>query len=269
MKIKVKYTTTYSYDSIVPKLIQSLKLYPTTSSNQEILDWRVSASKGKILESHVDALGHKILNIFNTNLKGNLKITSAGTVITKDFSGVIKGLKEKINPLCFLRHSKLTKPCHRAEQLLKQIKRNSSDLVEFSHNLNLIVSKSIKYNEGSTNTFTCSSEALEKGKGVCQDFAHILITVARLSNLPARYVNGFLLEDVNSGINSTHAWVEIYLQGLGWVAFDPSHKRCIDECYIRINTGYDFLDASMIKGVKTNYQGDELLESKVLINNCQ
>ncbi len=269
MKIKVNYSTTYTYNKIVPKLIQCLKLYPTVSSNQQIINWKVKASKGKVFESHIDALGHKILNIFNTNLIGNLKITASGVVETCDLSGIIKGLKEKVNPLCFLRNTRLTKPCKRSEKISKSIKLNSNDLVEFAHKLNLIVSETIKYNEGSTDTSTSSSEALEKGQGVCQDFAHILITVARLNNLPARYVNGFLLEDINSGVNSTHAWAEIYLRGLGWVAFDPSHKRCIDQNYVRINAGYDFLDASMIKGVKTNYEGNEFLESKVSINSCQ
>ena len=91
---------------------------------------------------------------------------------------------------------------------------------------------------------------------MCQDFAHILISAARFNNLPARYINGFLLEETASGENTTHAWAEIFINDLGWIAFDPSHKKCIDDKYIRISTGYDFEDASTIKGVKTNYNGD-------------
>ena len=78
---------------------------------------------------------------------------------------------------------------------------------------------------------------------------------SRLTN-SARYINGFLLEETVSGENTTHAWVEIFINNLGWVAFDPSHKKCIDDKYIRISTGFDFEDASTIKGVKTNYNGD-------------
>ena len=110
---------------------------------------------------------------------------------------------------------------------------------------------------------------MRQKKGVCQDFAHILISAARFNQLPARYVNGFLLEETVSGVNTTHAWVEIFINNLGWVAFDPSHKKCIDDKYIRISTGYDFEDASTIKGVKTNYNGEEFLDTKVDIENCQ
>ena len=110
---------------------------------------------------------------------------------------------------------------------------------------------------------------MRQKKGVCQDFAHILISAARFNKLPARYVNGFLLEETVSGENTTHAWVEIFINNLGWVAFDPSHKKCIDDKYIRISTGFDFEDASIIKGVKNNYNGDEFLDTKVNIESCQ
>ncbi len=269
MKIKITHSTKYSYSSIVPKLIQCVKLYPSECINQEVLEWEIKTNSGKIIESHTDALGHRIINIFNNNFNGQLKITSTGTVKTKNLSGLVKGLKEKVHPLCFLRQTDLTMPCKKIKDISKKAKNKNNDLIEFAHKLNLIVSNSIEYVGGSTTTSTCSREALNQGKGVCQDFAHILISVARMNNLPARYINGFIFDDANSGENSTHAWVEVFLKDLGWVGFDPSHKKCIDDKYIRISTGFDFLDASTIKGVKTNYDGNEFLESKVLIDSCQ
>ena len=269
MKIKITHSTTYKYSSTVPRLIQCLKLYPSICDNQEILKWETSSSYGKIIESHFDGLGHRVQNIFIKNFSGHLKITSKGMLKTKDLSGVVKGLKEKVNPLCFLRETHLTKPCKRIEKISDQAKKNNKNLIEFAHKLNLTVSNSINYVTGSTTTSTSSRDALKQKKGVCQDFAHILISAARFNNLPARYINGFLLEETSSGENTTHAWVEIFINDLGWVAFDPSHKKCIDEKYVRISTGYDFVDASTIKGVKTNYDGDELLESTVSIENCQ
>ena len=269
MKIKIIHSTTYRYSSIVPKLTQCLKLYPSLCDNQEIIEWKILSSNGKIVESHTDALGHRIQNIFINNFSGQLKITSKGILKTRDLSGVIKGLKEKVNPLCFLRETELTKPCKNIEKISKGIKINNKNQIEFAHKLNLIVSNSIDYVSGSTTNSTSSRDALKQKKGVCQDFAHILISIARFNKLPARYINGFLLEETLSGENTTHAWVEIFIKDLGWVAFDPSHKKCIDDRYIRISSGFDFEDASTIKGVKTNYKGDELLDTKVDIENCQ
>ena len=77
------------------------------------------------------------------------------------------------------------------------------------------------------------------------------------------------MQDNNTDNYSTHAWVELNIESLGWVGFDPSHKKCIDENYIRISCGYDFIDASPIKGVKLNYSGDENLSFKLKINSEQ
>ena len=64
MKIKITHSTTYKYSSMVPRLIQSLKLYPSICDNQEILEWETSSISGKIVESHIDGLGHRVQNIF-------------------------------------------------------------------------------------------------------------------------------------------------------------------------------------------------------------
>ena len=101
MKIKIAHSTTYKYSSTVPRLIQCLKLYPSICNNQEILEWETSSSSGKIVESHIDGLGHRVQNIFINNFSGEHRITSKGVLKTKDLSGVVKGLKEKLTPFVF------------------------------------------------------------------------------------------------------------------------------------------------------------------------
>ena len=117
MKIKITHSTTYKYTSTVPRLIQCLKLYPSICDNQEILEWETSSSSGRIVESHIDGLGHRVQNIFVNNFSGQHRITSKGILKTKDLSGVVRGLKEKVNPLCFLRETHLTQPCKRIEKI--------------------------------------------------------------------------------------------------------------------------------------------------------
>ena len=150
MKIKVTHSTTYKYNSKVPRLIQCLKLHPSICSNQEIEEWNISSNIGKIIESHIDSLGHKVQNIFINNFIGQLKITSKGILKTKDLSGIVKGLKEKVNPLCFLRETDLTKPCKSIEKISKEIKVKNKDKIEFAHELNLAVANSIEYVSGTT-----------------------------------------------------------------------------------------------------------------------
>ena len=181
----------------------------------------------------------------------------------------MKGLKEKINPLCFARNTELTYPCKKIIKLSKKLNKCSEDDISFCHKMNDVVSKSIKYVSGSTTVYTSAQKSIEQGKGVCQDFAHILISLARFYGFPARYINGFLFEEGDSFENSTHAWVEIFITDLGWVGFDPTQNKCTDEKYIRLCCGLDFLDASLIKGVKTNFNGVEDLKVDVSIDSCQ
>ena len=268
MILTIKHQTNYNFYSSVPRLVQSLKLYPSNCKNQKVINWNISTSIGQLTRSHQDALGHTIYNIYNEGLIGEQTIISEGKIHTKDFNGVMQGLVDKVNPFCFLRCTHLTKPGEKLIKLSKKIKKKN-DQIKFCHELNRIVSEVLDFKTGITNNKTTAEEALKLEKGVCQDYAHILISLSKIFNIPSRYVNGYLMDDNNISNYSSHAWVEMYINELGWVAFDPSHKKCIDQNYVRISCGYDFIDASPIKGVKLNYPGGEDLNFKLDINTEQ
>ena len=127
MKISINHKTTYNFSSNVPKLMQSIRLYPSNCKNQKTISWSIKSDKGMITESHSDALGHKIFNIYNKEIIGSQTIISKGIVETKDTSGVLKGLKEKVNTLCFLRDTELTKACRKIDLLSKKLSKNKSN----------------------------------------------------------------------------------------------------------------------------------------------
>lgn len=262
MILEVEYKTSYHFSNEVPMLIQQIKLYPTQCKNQKILKWSIDALEGELSEVFTDALGHKIQNIYINNAPKEQVISAKGIVETKNLHGVVSGLNEKVHPQCFLRQTDLTSPDKKITNLVKI--KSKLDSVDFCHQLNEVVGNSISYESGSTSIDTKATEAISIGKGVCQDFAHILIGLARYYGYPARYINGFSAHESN-GVSETHAWVEIYITDLGWVAFDPSKKTCIDEKYIRVGCGFDFTDASMIKGVKCNFNGEETLDKDLKI----
>ena len=268
MILTIKHQTNYNFYSNVPRLVQSLKLYPSNCKNQKIINWNISTSIGQLTKSHQDSLGHTIYNIYNEGLIGEQTIISEGKIHTKDFHGVMHGLEDKVNPFCFLRFTYLTKPGEKLIKLSKKIKQKK-DQIKFCHDLNRIVSEVLDFKTGITNNKTTAEEALKIEKGVCQDYAHILISLSKIFNIPSRYINGYLMDDNNISHYSSHAWVEMYINDLGWVAFDPSHKKCIDQNYVRISCGYDFSDASPIKVVKLNYLGEEDLNFKLDINTEQ
>jgi transglutaminase-like putative cysteine protease len=115
------------------------------------------------------------------------------------------------------------------------------------------------YDTESTDISTPALEALAQRKGVCQDFAHIMIACLRTLGLPARYVSGYLLTQPPPGqprligADASHAWVSVYLPGAdgpgGWVEFDPTNGRQPGEDYVTLAVGRDFSDVSPIRGV--------------------
>ena len=123
MIIKISHKTSYFFENTVPRLIQTLKLYPTTCKNQKVLEWNISSNKGEIIDSFQDSLGHKVVNIYNKNLNGKQEIKAVGRIQTKNLYGTFSGFSEKVNPLCFLRYTHLTYPGKNILNLTKKIKK--------------------------------------------------------------------------------------------------------------------------------------------------
>lgn len=101
----------------------------------------------------------------------------------------------------------------------------------------------LTYAPGVTGVTTTAAQAFALGQGVCQDYAHVYLALARLCGLSARYVNG-----LPEGEGASHAWCEVWLDGV-WTGIDPTRGRWTDEGYIRFGVGRDFTDCPMERGV--------------------
>ncbi|MGN1098049.1 MAG: transglutaminase family protein, partial [Clostridia bacterium] len=105
------------------------------------------------------------------------------------------------------------------------------------------VNGAVCYQKGVTSTSTTAEEALTGGRGVCQDYAHIMLALLRLNGIPCRYAAGMM-----EGEGESHAWTEVFCDG-AWHGFDPTNNRLIDDGYIKITHGRDFGDCSLDRGV--------------------
>lgn len=136
----------------------------------------------------------------------------------------------------------------------------TDEMIEALNNLNLLGSVTDKviylnnfvhnlvcYTQNVTDMKTSAAEVFKLKKGVCQDYAHLLIAFLRALNIPCRYVNGLLL-----GEGLTHAWVEVLI-GDTWYGFDPTHANEIDYGYIKLSHGVDVNSCQVCRGVFTSY----------------
>lgn len=123
-----------------------------------------------------------------------------------------------------------------------------------------------EYRPRTTRVDSPIDEALQAGCGVCQDFAHIFIALARPLGIPTRYVSGYLFRDEESGDRSsdgaTHAWVESFLPPLGWIGLDPTNNLMVGDRHIRVAVGRDYADVPPTRGV---YKGATAVRSELAV----
>ncbi len=267
MRLTIQHETRYRYRHTPVSVIELLRLTPCNTDTQSVRDWRIMVSADVPLRRFEDAFGN-INHTFTTPVsEGELVISATGMVETTGTSGVISGGPERLPVGVYLRETDLTQATPELEDLAREARSASdgSDL-DFAHTLNSLIHERIAFDSSATHTATEASEALAAGRGVCQDLSHILLASARAGGLPARYVSGYQFGDERArDEHASHAWVELHIENLGWVAFDPTAGASTNESYIRVAIGLDYLSAGPMRGA--NYGGDgEELEVSVIMD---
>lgn len=120
-----------------------------------------------------------------------------------------------------------------------------ADAVKIGHHVHSIFA----YDPDWTHVHTNAAEALKDRRGVCQDYAHVMIALCRSQGIPARYVSGYFYNGKTGDENeASHAWMEVFLPKFGWKAWDPTHNREADTRYIKLAIGRDYDDAKPVSG---------------------
>ncbi|MDF3606738.1 transglutaminase family protein [Paracoccus sp. DMF-8] len=263
MKLQIVHETTYRYQAPILGLVQSLRLTPSVFEGQRVASWDISVSDGQRGAGFRDGAGDWIEAWTMRGACEEVTVSVLGQVETRDTAGVLRGHREIINPLVYLRSTAPTTPDDALRDLAAG--KGGTDGTDTAHRLAETVGQAIAFLPGVTETTTTAAQALALGSGVCQDHAHVLITCARLSGLPARYVSGYLHSTIDGEPHdAAHAWAEIHTGTLGWVGFDSANRCCPDDRYVRLGSGFDAADAAPVVGV-TLGRGAESLDVRVQV----
>jgi len=121
------------------------------------------------------------------------------------------------------------------------------------------------YKPRTTGVQTRANDVLKLRMGVCQDFAHVHLGLCRSVGIPARYVSGYFFNSLRRPreTEASHAWIEAYVPGFGWAAYDPTHDRVADERYVKIAVGRDYAD---IRPVNGTYRGAPTRSLRVAVS---
>lgn len=248
MLISIRHVTTYQYEEEASYSIQSLRLWPPSFDGQTVDDWSVSASETKIDPLSRDSYGNQVGLANTSGTHDGVTIEARGAVSIEDRSGIVSGLWEPVSPKVFLRDTPATKPNEHIHELAKSTAGGTP--LQRLHSLSRLIDTHMTYETGTTDAGTKAVDALQNGRGVCQDYAQIFISAARFLGLPSRYVTGYLVTDTPDGSHAHHAWAESWIKNLGWIGFDVVNNVCPTDHYVRLSWGMDASDAAPVRGLR-------------------
>ena len=266
VRYEIEHLSHYSYTAPVQQCVMLLCLEPRQDRGQRLLDFEIETSPPANLNRETDCFGNTrhLLDLHQTHQ--TLEITTHSTVevayapplpahLHTDAWEEIRSRRESCADWDFTHPSALVRPSPALTEFVDRNRIEPMDdplksLMHLSHTLH----DCLQYIPGSTTAESPVEHILETGRGVCQDYAHLMIAIARSWGIPSRYVSGYLNPTDQSGeqvpSNATHAWVECRLPELGWVGFDPTNQSFAGEGgKVHIAVGRDYHDVSPTRGV--------------------
>jgi transglutaminase-like putative cysteine protease len=261
----IRHLTKFVYSKSVSESVMEVRMHPRSDSNQRCLTFSLSVSPRCRVFSYRDHLGNNVHHFDIPGQHGQLVVIAESLVEYQPLADVPSFLApdawQDLDAMIaegdyweMLLPSEFCSPTPALEKLAAEFDvRRRDDPMMLLRELNDRVYEAFSYSPRTTRVDSPIDEALESRRGVCQDFAHILITLVRQLGIPCRYVSGYLYhrqgDRDRSSSDATHAWVEALLPHLGWVGFDPTNALVAGDRHIRTALGRDYADVPPTKGI--------------------
>jgi transglutaminase-like putative cysteine protease len=262
MRLDIHHETTYRYTTPVHYSIQHLRLTPRAEPRQRVLNWRID-TPGQLQRS-VDAYANVTHTLVLTSPHSEIRVLVSGSVEI-DGAPAPAGPRD-LSPLVFTVSTPLTETegtiREFAARHLSKAKR-PEDLIKLAE----AICGAVSYESGVTEVTSTAAHALEIGRGVCQDHAHLFIACCRELGVPARYVSGYV-DPGHDEPAASHAWVDAWIEGRGWISVDVTHRVLALDRHCRLAVGRDYLSAAPVRGVRTG-GGEESMHVAVAVRTDQ
>lgn len=277
MIYSVRHITKFRYNPAVRESVMEVRTQPRSEGNQRCLSFELNVKPAATIMQYRDFLGNTIhhFDIAASHTELTVKAQSVVEVLPVPAPGATQsGSWNDLDALVMtdgyyemLLPSAYAKPTSLLEDLASELKveRRETPLPVLL-NISEGIHQAFEYAPNSTKVDSPIDHALAERKGVCQDFAHIMIALVRKLRVPCRYVSGYLFhtkDDISvASEGASHAWVEALLPGLGWVGFDPTNNLLCGERHIRVAIGRDYAEVPPTRGV---YKGGAESELSVSV----
>jgi transglutaminase-like putative cysteine protease len=274
----IRHVTNYRYSSPICESQMEVRMRPRTDGAQRTWDFRLTTNPRSKISSYRDNLGNTIHHFDIPARHDRLSIVMEALVEMNDPPAMptrlgeeswsqLENLAETDALWEMLQPSRFTKPTERLRGFAQEfgLLRGANPISTISA-IQTAIHRGFHYEPQTTRVDSPIDEALSRRQGVCQDFAHIFITLARGFGVPCRYVSGYLFHrqdsDERSAPDASHAWVEVYLPDVGWVGLDPTNDLHAGDRHIRVAVGRDYGDVPPTRGV---FKGEAQTETELRV----
>lgn len=271
-RVRVVHTTGYAYKSPVTASYNEARLTPRSNTRQNVILNRVETIPATRSYRYIDYWGtavtafdlhapHTELTVSSSSVVETERPEPPATQVTwTDLQSV--AVIDRFDEV--LRPTEYTPVSERVAAVGRRITKNHEPREAVVAAARWARGE-LDYIPGTTGVHSSGLDALEQGKGVCQDFAHLSLMVLRSMGIPARYVSGYLHPKRHAVVGKTvdgrsHAWIQAWTGG--WWNYDPTNNTDITEQYISVGVGRDYSDVSPLKGV---YSGEGATDLDVVV----
>ncbi len=274
MILEIQHETAMEYSQPVSEWLCELRMEPVSDAAQRCHSFRISVGLAVTMSNYLDGFGNRVHHFNLLKPPTTVRILAASVVETEDAGvGPIASqavfsdrppAEEWQLPLETLDYLPLRGPV-RASPLLEPLLAQLRPLPRMRVGMWVCqVAESIRgrfeYARDVTDASSPIDHLLAHGKGVCQDFTHLMIAVLRSFGVPARYVSGYIHRPNKE--SQSHAWCEVWLPDVGWTGFDPTNGCPVNGHFVKTAVGRDFTDVPPNKGTYRG-AGDETIQVRV------
>lgn len=241
-ELHFEYKMRLDFSSLVEKHRFTLKCIPHSTERQEISDLKVQVYPKEFLSNAEDSFGNHCIYGYAEGKHDHFSFSVTGTARTG--LAEVETSKEAYRIGIYKYQTKYTKPGPCIRDFAGQFSfAPGTPAYEKAVAFMTALYAKFQYTQNVTNISTTADEAMALGKGVCQDYSHILLSLCRMEMIPCRYVVGMLI-----GEGLSHAWVEIW-DKRRWIALDPTNNLIVDDSHIKISVGRDYEDCIVNQGI--------------------
>lgn len=257
MRIAIEHVTRLDYDGEATDAIAEVRLGPRNDEDQQVTDHTLTVTPQASISQYVDGFGNNVhvVAISRPHRFSEYHARSETRTFLADPFAVpptaptpLTAAEEVdyLQPSPFV--PSLPEFVHLGERFHPQ---SEADTFEAARRLSEFVYNEFRYVKDATTIDTPVATVLHDRRGVCQDFAHVLLGLCRASGIPARYVSGYIASrasDERRGAEASHAWVEAWTPTHGWRGFDAANNLVVNDLYVKMAIGRDYGDAAPNRG---------------------